>query len=63
VLGSGNVLNSLLIVTVVKDHPNQQFIRVCGDTTAAVPEFNILSNLQSLSIADFVLRINTLKDL
>jgi len=51
------------IVTVIKDHPGQQFIRVCGDTTANVPELNILSNLQSVSIADFVLRINTLKDL
>ena len=51
------------ITTVTNDHLNQQFIRVCGDTTAEIPEFNSLSNLQSLSITDFVLRINTLKDL
>jgi hypothetical protein len=47
------------ITTVTKDFPNQQFVRVCGDTTAIVPELQSLNNMQSMPIAQFVALINT----
>lgn len=51
------------ICTVARDFPGVEFIRVAGDTTADVPEFKTLPNMQSLPLADFVARINTTKDL
>ena len=51
------------ITTIAKDFPNQQFIRVCGDTTAVIPELKILSNIRSMPIAEFVDLINTPKNL
>ena len=58
---TGNWIKQLS--TVIRDFPSVEFIRVCGDTTADIPEFKVLPNLQYLPIADFVLRINTSKDL
>jgi len=51
------------LITVMRDFPQTQFIRVMGDTTADVPEFQEHSNFQKLSFQDFVARINTPKDL
>jgi hypothetical protein len=58
---TGNWIQQL--TTVIRDFPNVEFVRVCGDTTADIPNFKVLPNLQYLPIADFVLRINTSKDL
>jgi hypothetical protein len=54
---SGNWVKQ--IVTVTKDFLNCQFVRVCGDTTAVVPELQNLRNLKSLPITRFVDLINT----
>lgn len=51
------------IVTVTKDFPNCQFIRVCGDTTAVIPDLQSLNNMRSMPIAEFVGLINTPKNL
>jgi hypothetical protein len=51
------------LCTVAKDHPNCEFIRVHGTTTAEIPDFNKVPNMQKLQFADFVARINKPKDL
>lgn len=51
------------IITVAKNFPNTRFLRVHGDHTAEIPEFDIIPNLSKLDIVDFLARINTSKDL
>ena len=58
---TGNWIRQL--ITVTTDYPNLKFILVHGDTTASIAEFSKINNLGSVTIADFVDRINTLKDL
>ena len=58
---SGNWVRQLC--TVAKDHPNCEFIRVHGNTTAVIPEFDKIPNMQKLQFVDFVARINKPKDL
>jgi hypothetical protein len=58
---SGNWVKQ--IITVTKDFPNTNFVRVCGDTTAVVPELQSLNNMKSMPIADFVALINTMKNI
>jgi len=58
---TGNWIRQLS--TVIRDFPSVEFVRVCGDTTADIPDFQSLTNLQSITIGDFVARINTPKDL
>jgi len=58
---TGNWVKQLTSVT--KDFPTQQFVRVCGDTTAVIPELQALTNMKSITIADFVALINTPKNL
>ena len=58
---TGNWIRQLS--TVIRDFPSVEFVRVAGDTTADIPDFKGLTNLQSLPIADFAARINTPKDL
>ena len=57
----GNWIKQLTSVT--KDFPDRRFIRVCGDTTAVIPELQALDNMKSITIADFVALINTPKNL
>ena len=52
---SGNWVKQ--IITVTKDHPNCQFIRVCGDTTATILELQHIPNMRSITIADFLLKL------
>jgi hypothetical protein len=49
---TGNWVKQLISVT--KDFPNQQFVRVCGDTTAVIPDLQALANMKSMPIAEFV---------
>jgi hypothetical protein len=51
------------IITVTKDFSDRQFVRVCGDTTAVIPELQSLVNMKSMPIAEFVALINTSKNL
>lgn len=46
------------IITVTKDNPNCQFIRVCGDTTATLLELQHIPNMRSITIAEFIALIN-----
>ena len=58
---TGNWVKQLISVT--KDFPNQQFVRVCGDTTAVIPDLQALANMKSMPIAEFVALINIPKNL
>jgi hypothetical protein len=58
---TGNWIRQLS--TVIRDFPSVEFVRVCGATTADIPDFHSLTNLKNMPIADFVARINTPKDL
>jgi hypothetical protein len=51
------------LITVMTDYPKTQFIRVYGDTTATVPDFGRVANLDHMSMTTFLDRINTQKDL
>lgn len=50
------------LVQICQDYPATQFVRVHSTTTAAVPEFDRISNLASMSMAMFVDLINNTKD-
>ena len=51
------------IVTVCKDFPNTSFHRVVGDTTADIAELRGIKNMRHMPMADFLDRINNIKDL
>ena len=51
------------IRTVASDFMDSRFIRVFGPTTAEVPEFQGVPNMKTLSLAEFLDRINNPKDL
>lgn len=48
---------------ITEDHPQTCFFRVCGATTAKIPEFENIKNLEHLDLATFLDRINNKKDL
>jgi hypothetical protein len=58
---TGNWIRQL--VRVMQDHPDCQFRRVHGTTTADITEFGSVRNLERVDIAEFLRRINTPKDL
>jgi hypothetical protein len=58
---TGNWIRQM--VTVMRDHPQCQFRRVHGVTTAVITEFESVRNLERVEIAEFERRINTPKDL
>ena len=58
---TGNWIRQL--VKVMTDHDQTQFVRVHGATTAAVSEFESVRNHESMSMAEFLRRINNPKDL
>jgi hypothetical protein len=58
---TGNWVKQL--TTIAKDFPLQEFVRVCGPTTAPLPELEKLINVQHEDLATFVMRINNQKDL
>jgi hypothetical protein len=58
---SGNWIRQLL--QIARGHRSCTFIRVMGDTTAAVPEFDDVPNIQHIQMPEFLARINTAKDL
>ena len=51
------------MITVMRDHPDCQFLRVYGRTTAQITEFESVRNLERVEISEFLRRINTPKDL
>ena len=58
---TGNWVRQL--VTVARDFPQTQFVRVQGATTADIGELVNIPNFEHVSMIDFVDRINNAKDL
>jgi hypothetical protein len=48
---TGNWIKQL--IHIAQDYPNTEFVRVRGNTTAAVPQFDAISNLKSLDLHIF----------
>ena len=57
---TGNWLRQ--IQRIVRDHDHQSFVRVQGDTTARVPEFDHLGNLAAMPRDQFLTWLNTAKE-
>ena len=58
---TGNWIKQL--IKIMDDHPDQQFVRIMGATTAMISEFVNVKNLSAMPIETFLERINTGKDL
>jgi hypothetical protein len=58
---TGNWVKQLL--TVMKDFPNQQFIRVHGETTTDIKELVTAANYKKLDYSDLIFKINNPKEL
>jgi len=58
---TGNWVRQL--ITITRDFPRAEFVRVQGTTTASIPEFANILNFKHLSMTDFLDRINNTKDL
>jgi len=58
---TGNWMKQLTKIT--KDFPDTQFVRVCGNTTARLPELDAIKNMAHEDLSTFVMRINNQKDL
>jgi hypothetical protein len=58
---TGNWIRQM--ITVMRDHPDCQFLRVYGATTAVIAEFEAVRNLERVDMVEFLRRINTTKDL
>lgn len=58
---SGNWIKQ--ICQIARDFKGTRFIRVHGATTANVPEFDSVKNMEKMDLIDFVARINNPKDL
>ena len=58
---TGNWVRQL--ITIARDFPRAEFVRVQGTTTASIPELSSISNLLHMPMADFLDRINNTKDL
>lgn len=50
------------LITVMRDHPQQRFVRVMGETTADIAEFGNLPNYQKIARDQFQMLINNGKD-
>lgn len=58
---TGNWVRQL--VSIIKDNPRTIYTRVMGKTTATIQDFATCENHRSMSLVDFLDRINTGKDL
>jgi len=47
---------------IMADHPEQKFVRVMGDTSHHIAEFDTVKNLAHIAMADFLASINTIKE-
>jgi len=57
---SGNWQRQL--IRIMQDHPDRRFFRVCGETTAGIPEFQSVINLTHIGINEFLQQINISKE-
>lgn len=58
---TGNWIKQL--ITIMKDYSTVEFVRLYGQTTAKITEFDTLSNLQHQELSTLIDRINNAKDL
>lgn len=58
---TGNWIKQL--IRIMHDHTNTKFVRVYGETTAKIAEFEAVQNLGHVDIDTFLNRINNKKDL
>lgn len=58
---TGNWIKQL--IKIMNDYANTKFVRVCGSTTARIPELDSIQNLEHVDINQFLDRINNAKDL
>lgn len=58
---TGNWVRQIQHIT--KKFPNKRFVRVMGATTASIASLENIKNLTHLPIAEFLLRLNSKKDL
>lgn len=58
---TGNWVKQL--VRILGDYPQAQFIRICGTTTARIPELDAIKNLSHQDLSTFIDLINNKKDL
>ena len=58
---TGNWVNQ--IKTVIRDYPATLFVRIMGHTTAVIADLDRLSNLQTMTMSEFLNRINNTKEL
>jgi hypothetical protein len=57
---TGNWVRQL--VTIARDFPTTSFHRVVGESTAQIQELQGIKNMQHMAMADFLDRINNVKD-
>jgi hypothetical protein len=57
---TGNWIKQL--IRVVKDHDTQSFVRVMGDVSARIPEFDAVGNLATMRMGDFLAWLNKRED-
>lgn len=57
---TGNWVRQLQRIMV--DHSRQSFVRICGDTTAEIPELLNITNLVHLGMQEFLTSINNTKE-
>jgi hypothetical protein len=50
------------IVSIAEKFTNVTFIRIVGDTTAVIDQFNTIANIQHMPLKDLADRINNTKD-
>jgi hypothetical protein len=58
---TGNWVKQL--TKIMRDYPHTHFVRICGATTARIPELDAISNLVHQPLDTFLDRINNKKDL
>ena len=51
------------LATIMRDFPKIPFVRIMGDTTVAVKEFESVTNYTTMPMTEFLNRINNTKDL
>jgi hypothetical protein len=57
---SGNWIKQ--VVSICKDYPQTQFVRICGPTTAKINELDSVGNLKHQELNEFLDQINNTKD-
>ena len=57
------IADNILLTKITKDFPDTRFVRVCGNTTARLPELDAIKNMTHEDLDTFVMRINNQKDL